>query len=279
MSSNLDSRAALGRTTWTGPLLLVTGRSGLILLAQAVAAGGFALRGHPTPWRVDDPWRPVCGTLVDLECLGLLWQLTRAEGITIRDLIGAIKLPRDILTGLGYYCLIFPFFVGGGLLSTKLVYGSIARGCVVRLVHGANAPEVGHRLQPERLVDDLVADRGTDLSGLRAAPHSGFVGANVGGDGGGRLLVGATAQPAAVPAGLALGGVALSRHGPRCDSADADLPEDAPSSAADHGALADGYWRGPDDPAPVRWPTRLGDAVRTSARAETGTAAMRRQSR
>jgi hypothetical protein len=29
----------------------------------------------------------------------------------------------------------------------------------------------------------------------------------------------------------------------------------------------------------VRWPTRLGDAVRTSARAETGTAAMRRQSR
>ena len=147
MSSNLDSRAALGRTTWTGPLLLVTGRSGLILLAQAVAAGGFALRGHPTPWRVDDPWRTVCGTLVDLECLGLLWQLTRAEGITIRDLIGAIKLPRDILTGLGYYCLIFPFFVGGGLLSTKLVYGSIARGCVVRLVHGANAPEVGHRLQ------------------------------------------------------------------------------------------------------------------------------------
>jgi uncharacterized protein len=125
MSSNLDSRAALGRITWTGPLLLATGRSGLILLAQAVAAGVFALRGHLAPWRAAAPWWTVYGTLVDLGCLALMWRFTRAEGITIRDLIGAIKLPRDILTGLGYYCLIFPFFVGGGLLSTKLVYGSI----------------------------------------------------------------------------------------------------------------------------------------------------------
>src|ERR1022692_4861384 len=36
-------------------------------------------------------------------CLALMWRFTRAEGITIRDLIGAIRLRRDILAGLGYY--------------------------------------------------------------------------------------------------------------------------------------------------------------------------------
>ncbi|MGA3077597.1 MAG: hypothetical protein ABSG56_28435 [Bryobacteraceae bacterium] len=49
-------------------------------------------------------------------------------------------------------------------------------------------------------------------------------------------------MPAAIPAGLALRAVALSRVRPRRDGVHADLPEDAPSSAADHGALADGYW-------------------------------------
>ena len=121
----IDRRIALGRVTWTGPLLLATGRSGLILVAQAVAAGVFALRGHPAPWRAAAPWWTVYGTLVDLGCLAFMWRFTRAEGITIRDLIVAIRPRRDILTGLGYYCLVFPFFVGGGLLSTKLVYGGM----------------------------------------------------------------------------------------------------------------------------------------------------------
>jgi len=129
MSSNIDSRAvALDRITWTGPLLLATGRSGMILLAQAVAAGVFALRGHPSPWRAAAPWWTVYGTLVDLGCLALMWRFTRAEGISMRDLIGAIKLPRDILTGLSYYCLVLPLFVGGGMLSTKLLYGSLQAG-------------------------------------------------------------------------------------------------------------------------------------------------------
>src|ERR1022692_1697197 len=106
----IDRRVALGRITWTGPLLLATGRCGLILLVQALAAGVFAPRGHPAPWRAAAPWWSVYGTLVDLGCLALMWRFTRAEGITIRDLIGAIRdligairLRRDILAGLGYY--------------------------------------------------------------------------------------------------------------------------------------------------------------------------------
>jgi hypothetical protein len=106
MPGSLNSCVALGRITWTGPLLLATGRSGLILLAQALAAGVFALRGHPAPWRAAAPWWTVYGTLVDLGCLALMWRFTRAEGITIRDLIGAIRPRRNILAGL------------------KLVYGS-----------------------------------------------------------------------------------------------------------------------------------------------------------
>jgi hypothetical protein len=99
----IDRRVALGRITWTGPLLVATGRCGLILLAQALAAGVFAPRGHPAPWRAAATWWSVYGTLVDLGCLALMWRFTRAEGITIRDLIGAIRLRRDILAGLGYY--------------------------------------------------------------------------------------------------------------------------------------------------------------------------------
>jgi membrane protease YdiL (CAAX protease family) len=136
----IDRRVALGRITWTGPLLLATGRSGLILLAQALAAGVFALRGHPAPWRAAAPWWTVYGTLVDLGCLALMWRFTRAEGITIRDLIGAIRLPRDILAGLGYYCLVFPFFVGGGLLSAKLVYGNIQPDVPSGLIFGRVLP-------------------------------------------------------------------------------------------------------------------------------------------
>jgi hypothetical protein len=150
--SAIDRRVAFGRITWTGPLLLATGRNGLILLAQAVPAGVFASQGHPAPWRPAAPWWTVYGTLVDLGCLALLWRFARAEGITIRGLIGAIKLRRDIVAGLGYYCLAFPLFVGGGLLSTKLVYGCMHADVSSGLFMARTLPVWGvvYSLRPRR---------------------------------------------------------------------------------------------------------------------------------
>lgn len=120
------TRMAQRRFTWTGPLLLVSGRSAMMFAAQGVVAVVLYLQGRPTPWRSAAPWWTVYGTLVDLGCLALMWRFTRAEGISLRDLIGPIRWRggRDLLVGLGFYLLVFPLFVGGGLLSGRLMYGS-----------------------------------------------------------------------------------------------------------------------------------------------------------
>jgi len=114
------------RITWTGPLLLVTGRSALILLAQALVALIFLLRDTPHAWLAAAPWWTVYGTLVDIGCLALLWKFTRAEGITIRDLIGPMRLRygRDFFVGASVVLAVFPFFVVAGLLSCRWLYGA-----------------------------------------------------------------------------------------------------------------------------------------------------------
>lgn len=124
--SQIRVRVAQWRVTWTGPLLVITGRSALILLVQALVAGIFFLRGSPEPWLAAGPWWTIYGTLVDLGCLALMWTFTRAEGITLRDLIGSIRLRygRDFFLGIGVFVLVFPLFVGGGLLSTLWLYGT-----------------------------------------------------------------------------------------------------------------------------------------------------------
>jgi hypothetical protein len=43
-------RVAQRRVAWMGPLLVVTGRSALMLLAQALVAAIFFLRGSSAPW-------------------------------------------------------------------------------------------------------------------------------------------------------------------------------------------------------------------------------------
>jgi hypothetical protein len=114
-----------GRVTWMHPLLLVTGRSALILLAQALVALIFFLRGTSNPWLAAAPWWTVYGTFVDLGCLVMLWKFTRAEGITIRDLIGPLRLRygRDFFLGVAILLVVFPLFVGGGLLTCRWLYG------------------------------------------------------------------------------------------------------------------------------------------------------------
>lgn len=121
----LRMSAAEGKLSWVGPLILVVGRSALMLLAQGLFALAFLLRGTAQPWLAAAPWWSIYGTLVDLGCLVLLWQFTRSEGTRLRDLIGSIRWRNgwDFFLGAGIFLLVFPLFVVGGLLSCRLVYG------------------------------------------------------------------------------------------------------------------------------------------------------------
>jgi hypothetical protein len=118
----------------------VVARTVLLLLLQALLAGFYAWRGNPSPWRAAAPWWSIYGTLVDVGCLALIAWFRRAEGIGFRDLIGAVRLRRDAVAGLGYYLLIFPCFVGGSMLSSLFVYGSIGPHIPPGLLHDRALP-------------------------------------------------------------------------------------------------------------------------------------------
>jgi CAAX prenyl protease-like protein len=123
----VEKRATRGNISWTGPLMMVTGRTVLAVVAQAIVAFVYLLRHNPSPWQAAAPWWTVYGTVVDIGCLTLMARFTRREGIGLRDLIGRIHLRwgRDLVIGLGWFLLIFPFFMFGAPLSSKLVYGSM----------------------------------------------------------------------------------------------------------------------------------------------------------
>ena len=118
--AQLQARIAEGRLSWLVPLLLVTGRTALILLAQGLVATILLLRGRTHPWLAAAPWWTVYGTLVDIGCLILMWKFTRKEGIRLRDLIGPIRLRygRDFFFAIGILAVMFPLFVSGAAIST-----------------------------------------------------------------------------------------------------------------------------------------------------------------
>lgn len=122
----IRTRVAAGRIPWAGPLLLVTARSFLLIASQGLVALFLYLRHWQSPWLDAGHYWNVYGTLVDIGCLIGLRYFTRLEGIRLRDLIGPIRLRhgRDVLLGLGYFLLVFPFFVVGGILAHKLLYGA-----------------------------------------------------------------------------------------------------------------------------------------------------------
>jgi hypothetical protein len=121
LPASIRERAAAGRVTFTGPLLLVCGRSFLWMASQGLVALIFLARHHTSPWREATYWWSVCFTLADLACLAAMWRFTRREGVRIRDLFGPIRMRhgRDLFLGLGYYILVFPFFLGGGYLARR----------------------------------------------------------------------------------------------------------------------------------------------------------------
>lgn len=124
--SRLSGRARNGTLGWTGPLMVLVGRSVLIIAAQAITASLLWLRSHTWSWNAAAKWWTVYGTLVDIGCLALMAALTRREGIRLRDLIGRIRLRwgRDLWLGAGLLVLVFPFFILGAASATRIVYGS-----------------------------------------------------------------------------------------------------------------------------------------------------------
>jgi hypothetical protein len=122
----IQERVNAGRISWAGPLLLVLARSFLLMAAQGLVSLILLARHCPAPWRTAGDWWSVYGTLVDIGCLIGLCYFTRREGIRLRDLIGPIRMRRghDLLLGLGYYLLIFPFFLGANYVARILLYRS-----------------------------------------------------------------------------------------------------------------------------------------------------------
>jgi hypothetical protein len=118
---------ATSRPGWAALLTLLAARTLLALLAQSLVTLGLAWAGHPDPARAGTAWWQVTGTLVDVGCLGLLYWLTRREGIRLVDLLGLDrrKLLRDLALGLGLLLVLFPVvMLGGSVGAGLLIYGT-----------------------------------------------------------------------------------------------------------------------------------------------------------
>lgn len=122
----LQERLQAGRITWKWPLIIVFSRLIFAALAQALVAGLFMLKGHPTPWQAAAPWWIVYGTLIDVGCFVLLARLARREGIRLFDLISfqRQRLGRDLLLGVGFIVLYIILAVVGGIVAGILIYGA-----------------------------------------------------------------------------------------------------------------------------------------------------------
>lgn len=122
----IDARASFGRIPWAGPAVLLVARPVLMIVAQALAALIFLGLNDASPWRTAGYWWKVYGTFVDIGCLSAMWYFTRREGIRMRDLLGQVRMKHgpDIFLGLGYFVLVMPLFVFGGMVAHWLVFGA-----------------------------------------------------------------------------------------------------------------------------------------------------------
>lgn len=122
----LDRKAA-GRLTWSGPLLMLFARSAFAVIAQCLVAAIYLVRGSATPWHDAGAWLPVYATLIDVGCIGLLWWLTRREGIGLLDLtdFDRKRLGRDVLLGLALIPPSLLIILAGNFASNLLVYGTL----------------------------------------------------------------------------------------------------------------------------------------------------------
>jgi membrane protease YdiL (CAAX protease family) len=124
--ANLQKRYQVGGITWKWPVIIVFARLILAVLAQALVAGLYMLKGHPTPWQAAAPWWIVYGTLIDVGCFVLLARLAHQEGIRLLDLISfqRQRLGKDLLLGVGFIPLFIILVVAGGITTGLLIYGA-----------------------------------------------------------------------------------------------------------------------------------------------------------
>lgn len=109
-SQRTATGADLSRSPW--PVIMLVSRFCLFLAWQAAIAAYYALQGDPSPWQASVAWWPVTVTLTNVICYGLLRYLTRREGLTFWQLIGADfgreHLRNDLLFMLGLLVLAGP---------------------------------------------------------------------------------------------------------------------------------------------------------------------------
>lgn len=112
--------------TWAGPIMVLPARAVLAVLAGALIAAMFELKGSAAPWQDAAVWFPLYATLIDLGCLALLRFWMRREGGRLVDLIGfdSKRLGRDLLLALLLIPPSLVFILGGVALASFIVYGS-----------------------------------------------------------------------------------------------------------------------------------------------------------
>lgn len=122
----ISARVAAGKLGWIRPVLAVTGRSAFMIIAQAIIAGIFVLRHHPSPWNAAAPWWSVYGTLVDVGCLALLVHFAGREGLRLRDLVGRIRWRWgfDLFLGLGILAVAAACFMVVAKPVSLLAFGT-----------------------------------------------------------------------------------------------------------------------------------------------------------
>jgi membrane protease YdiL (CAAX protease family) len=101
----LSERAARGRLTWVGPVVLSFARLLLAMMAQGLCALVLLLGGTPRPLEESARWMTVWGTLVDLGSLALMAFFLRREGLSVRALFRArapTSWPRTVGLALLY---------------------------------------------------------------------------------------------------------------------------------------------------------------------------------
>ena len=137
----LVRRQNTGALTWRGPLFMLAARPAFAIVGQALVAAIFALRSSPAPWHAAEPWMPVYGTLIDVGCLTLLWQLTRREAIGLGDLIGfdRSRLGRDLLLGVALIPVGVALILGGIYATGWVVYGTLTPPYLFGQLPGAAA--------------------------------------------------------------------------------------------------------------------------------------------
>ncbi len=124
----IQTRLAAGRLPRFGPLLMLIARPALAVLAQGLTLLLLTQANVPNPAVAVRNWWSVYGTLIDFGCLGLLFWLTRREGVRMRDLLSFTKskLKKDLLLGPAIFIVVFPICVmGGGMLSQLIAYGGL----------------------------------------------------------------------------------------------------------------------------------------------------------